>query len=428
MSLPSPLAPSTPKDSKRNWLILTLAVFAMPACADPPTPSVSTAADVAAETASVPDTASKSDVGAQPVPLCLTDQDCKASTVPCLVAFCDTLRVCNLKPATDVMTCNDGNACTKADQCAAGACKGTAVDCDDGSECTLDHCLPATGCAHDNLVKPCDTKQVCAQSACQSGKCIVVNDKPCDDANACTFDSCSPVAGCQHAVIGGIACDDNDGCTKNDACKFGKCKGVGKSCDDGGVCTTDSCDAKSNCVYVPSTKPCNDGDKCTSGDACAGGKCGGTPKVCKDASECTLDFCNNLTGFCDIKAAVDVTACEDGNACTSGDSCADIVCKPGATKTCDDGSPCTLDACDPLTGACVAAPSDDGAVCGKDNLCLTNGVCKAGTCAGDNKICDDKNPCTQDLCDPASGLCTQSQLVNGAPCGDGKACQAGVCL
>ncbi|MBM4343969.1 MAG: hypothetical protein FJ100_11425 [Deltaproteobacteria bacterium] len=389
---------------------------------------MSSASDAKAETAVLPDSATASDAGIAPVPLCVSDQDCKPSTVPCLVAYCDALQVCNLKAATDVMTCNDGNACTKNDQCAVGVCKGTAVDCADGSDCTLDHCLPATGCAHDNLVKPCNTNDPCVQSACQSGKCIVVNDKPCDDGNPCTADSCSAGSGCKYAVVGGFACDDNDGCTKNDTCKFGKCKGVGKSCDDGDLCTTDGCDAKSNCVHTPSTKACNDGDKCTTADACAGGKCSGTPKACADGSACTLDFCNSLTGFCDIKAAADVTACDDGNACTAGDTCADIICKPGASKGCDDGSPCTLDACDPLTGICLATPADDGAPCGKDNQCLSNGLCKAGACVGDLKVCDDKNPCTQDLCDPSSGLCTQSQLNDGLKCGDGKTCQAGVCL
>jgi len=45
---------------------------------------------------------------------------------------------------------------------------------------------------------------------------------------------------------------------------------------------------------------------------------------------------------------------------------------------CDDGALCTVDTCDPATGACDFAPV----------------------------VCDDGNDCTYDTCDPASGRCT----------------------
>ncbi|MSQ82472.1 MAG: hypothetical protein EXR77_06065 [Myxococcales bacterium] len=377
---------------------------------------------------SLADGGTATDTGAAVVPICTSTSDCPVSKVACLEAFCDSHQVCNLRPVVDVMSCDDKNECTKGDQCVGGACKGAEVQCDDANECTSDNCLPAKGCDHDNLVKVCNTKDLCQLRACQSGVCTTINDKPCDDNNTCTSDSCSQTAGCQFAIAAGASCDDNDGCTKNDACKFGKCKGVGKSCDDGNPCTEDGCDAKSNCVQTNSSKSCNDGDKCTMSDACKGGKCGGSPKPCADSSVCTADFCNNLTGLCDIAAAADVTACDDGNGCTVGDKCLEIVCKGGEAKSCDDGSPCTMDNCDPVAGTCTSAPIGEGSACGAGNQCLTNGSCKAGVCTGDLKACDDKNPCTQDLCDPASGVCTQSQLIDGTPCVTGKTCQAGVCL
>lgn len=42
---------------------------------------------------------------------------------------------------------------------------------------------------------------------------------------------------------------------------------AGKSCDDGNVCTTDSC-AAGGCSHGANTQPCDDGDACTAGDTC----------------------------------------------------------------------------------------------------------------------------------------------------------------
>src|SRR5439155_462928 len=54
-----------------------------------------------------------------------------------------------------------------------------------------------------------------------------------------------------------------------------------RSCDDGNVCTTDSCDPATGCVHAPNTVPCDDGSACTTNDTCSGGTCvGGPPLVC----------------------------------------------------------------------------------------------------------------------------------------------------
>jgi hypothetical protein len=46
--------------------------------------------------------------------------------------------------------CEDGDACTASDVCAAGVCvSGSARGCDDGDACTIDACDPVTGCLHD---------------------------------------------------------------------------------------------------------------------------------------------------------------------------------------------------------------------------------------------------------------------------------------
>ncbi|MBM4346088.1 MAG: hypothetical protein FJ100_22170, partial [Deltaproteobacteria bacterium] len=48
--------------------------------------------------------------------------------------------------ATTGKACEDGSACTSADGCEAGVCKGAPVVCDDKLPCTLDSCDSTTGC------------------------------------------------------------------------------------------------------------------------------------------------------------------------------------------------------------------------------------------------------------------------------------------
>jgi sugar lactone lactonase YvrE len=101
-----------------------------------------------------------------------------------------------------------------------------------------------------------------------------------------------------------------------------------------------------------------------------------------------------------------------------------------AAKLCNDGNPCTQDACDAKLG-CIAPALPDGATCTDGSGCTTADTCKAGTCTGVALACDDGKPCTDDGCDPATGACVTA--ANTAPCTDGDACttadtcQGGVC-
>jgi hypothetical protein len=56
--------------------------------------------------------------------------------------------------------------------------------------------------------------------------------------------------------------------------------------------------------------------------------------------------------------------------CTGGGLCED--------PTCDDGNACTVDACDPATGGCIGTPVVDGIPCPIG----MNGMCVEGRCAG----------------------------------------------
>jgi hypothetical protein len=90
-------------------------------------------------------------------------------------------------------------------------------------------------------------------------------------------------------------------------------------------------------------------------------------------------------------------------------SCTTTVTVP--TGTCDDGNPCTDDACVPASG-CVHTTNT--APCNDHNTCTTADACSLGTCVGGQPLnCDDQNPGTADSCDPASGC------IHAANDGDG---------
>jgi len=96
--------------------------------------------------------------------------------------------------------------------------------------------------------------------------------------------------------------------------------------------------------------------------------------------------------------------CEDLDPCRQGGRCEDGACVPGLPLDCDDGDPCTEDACDPFTGECAALPAAG----------------QAGCCGGPAD-CDDGDPCTGDACQdgacsfvfPDGDICVTHRFVLG---------------
>ena len=330
---------------------------------------------------------------------------------PCTTDSCDPAKGC--MHADNSAPCNDGDACTVADTCYAGACSGNPLSCDDANPCTTDSCNGKTGCdfvantAQCNDGDPCTTGDACAGGVC-GGKSL-----GCDDGNPCTADSCDGKGACTHTAKAG-GCDDGDPCTTGDACAGGVCGGKALACDDGNLCTTDSCDAKGGCAYLANTAGCDDGNPCTAGDACAGGSCGGKAVSCDDGDLCTVDACGP-TGCLHM---------------------ADPACAPGCTSDaqCDDGDACTVDSCG-AAGECAHAASPACAPepkCASDAECDDGNPCTTSWCIPDwgcrtraiKGHCDDGNACTyKDLC--WAGQCTGRKVK----CGRGKTCEpeVGVC-
>ena len=220
--------------------------------------------------------------------LCEKDEDCAPLEDG---DFCNGLLMCD--PQAAPSTC-------KLDESTVVQCsipEGLAV------ECNVSVCIPETGVCAVALANeealcddgdPCTSGEFCISGACAGGQVV-----PCDDGNLCTDDSCDPLTGCIHAD-------------------------TSLSCDDGNLCTDDGCDPLSGCTYVDNTQPCDDGDPCTADHACSGGNCvGGQTLSCDDGDLCSMGSCDPDAGGC-----VYVCAAENpGNPCCGEGLCDDVpVC------------------------------------------------------------------------------------------------------
>ncbi len=379
---------------------------------------------------------------------------------PCTVDACDPATgACATTPEADGAPCDDWNPCTSSDACQAGICVGTGNTCQctsdgdcavledgdlcngtfkcAGNTCVLDAntvvacnpagdtacqqtaCDPATGqcvptAAPDGA--PCDDQDACSQEdQCAGGLCIGVA-LDCDDLNECTYDACSLADGCTHTA-NSAACDDQDPCTANDQCANGTCAGEAM-CDDANPCTDDYCDAVLGCAWIPLEGACDDGDACTTGDTCTEGLCvPGQALECDDADSCTSDGC--VAGACSNVTLPLGSPCDDDDSCTEADTCTADGCVGDPGIVCDDGNPCTLDAC--TDGACTATPLADASPCDAGDPCAVTSACTEGECLTvQAKDCDDGNECTQDLC--AQGVCDHPPVADGTLCGSGETC------
>lgn len=142
---------------------------------------------------------------------------------------------------------------------------------------------------------------------------------------------------------------------------------------------------------------------------------------CDDGNPCTADACDTSTGQCTHTPTSGGT-CNDNNACTSGDHCVNGACS-GSPVNCDDANPCTDDACNTATG-CVH--TNNTAACSDGNACTVNDVCAGGVCVpGAARVCNDGNPCTADSCNPATGcVFTNDDTVC---CAGNHQCRNGAC-
>jgi len=191
-------------------------------------------------------------------------------------------------------------------------------------------------------------------------------------------------------------CTDANKCTGNDQCVAGVCVGsafdVGLICNDGNLCTTDSCVPALGCQSIPNTLPCAD-----------------------DGVECTQSVCNN--GACTHPLEDEGASCDDDDACTINEQCSNGACVGQPYAGCNDDLACTTDSCN---GGGPTPTCNNDFIAGNcliENKCYAQGQASAS------------NPCK--ICDTATSNHAWSNAPNGTDCGyfDFQAgwCEAGFC-
>lgn len=208
---------------------------------------------------------------------CSVAGQCPAGPNQCVVAACDA-GVCALANSTD--SCDDGSMCTENDTCAAGACTGTPIVCDDGNECTTDLCAPETGCVVQLTTDPCDDGDACTDmDACSNGSCVG-QAIACDDQDVCTIDACDADLGCISEPDPGCCTSDGD-CAADEICDMASNDCV----PDGGVTSAGGDGSGDATAGDDGTPPPGDGTGGGGGDAAdadggggsTGGDAGGAP-------------------------------------------------------------------------------------------------------------------------------------------------------
>jgi hypothetical protein len=240
---------------------------------------------------------------------------------PCTKDSCDASRgTCAHTAAPDGTACDDATVCNGREVCASGTCtKGVAPSCNDQSACTTDSCDPVAGCRYAPLTDgtSCADANLCnGAETCRAGVCAVGSTPSCDDKNPCTTDACAPATGCTHAAVAdATSCADNNPCNGVETCRAGTCAaGTPPSCDDKNVCTIDSC-APAGCQHVPlpdeTLRP--DGTVCNGIEVCYRGVLyQGAPLACDDGNVCTTDSCDPVAGCQHAAVPTQPEICGDG--------------------------------------------------------------------------------------------------------------------
>ncbi len=374
--------------------------------------------------------------------------------------LCDIVTgLCNTNTPIDPATYNSTD-----NQCFVSSCpingRGpiqTAVQCNDGSECTIDSCVNATGCLFVN--RTCSDNNLCTFDRCNStfpGGCQFDDNSTACPADRCNIGLCNATSGC-YTVSNATNCDLGNKCKVYSCDPVLGCQAVDRVCSDGNNCRNWTCDSQSGCSYTNIT--CNDNNQCTD-DSCSSDpsstafECVNTfnPSIC---ATCAFTPCSNVVTKCQQAVCIDQltsiscsdprvpdpvrcqnaitfetparycfvvdtsSRCLDGNACTN-DRCDDVLGCVNDPVVCPTSN-CTLTNCDPLAG-CQSVPK----VC-NDNLACTTDLCDnatVGGCVFTPVDCNDSNACTTELCSESVGGCVFTNIS----CADGDVCTDDTCV
>ncbi len=182
----------------------------------------------------------------------------------------------------------NGSACIRSSQCRSGVCS-LGVCCD--RECTDSPCTACSAArgrpesAHGtcgDTSAACDDSNACTlNDHCAAGQCQPGEPKECPAADQCSAasvcDSATGICGDREPLPMGTPCDDSNACTLDDYCLFGTCVASGTI-----QCAAYECKSPLGNGCMPATGECRynnreDGLACTDADGktsvCKSGEC-----------------------------------------------------------------------------------------------------------------------------------------------------------
>ncbi len=323
---------------------------------------------------------------------CSTDADCTK-----LGFYCGISGNCTARKGL-------GDACQGTQQCHSGFCAdGVCCNSACDGECSgcnepgfAGACSPRPDNTYCNDGLACTTGETC-----DSGKCTNPSPLDCSDYDTACSDA--------------ICDEDAGGCTNkipaNKCLIEGKCYNHGQAvwsacqlCDsDHPITATDAAEGAD----------CDDSNMCTIDDTCVDGECTGNALVCTDELDCTDDLCNPETGLCQFVRKPEWCII-DGNCVMQGKN--------------PSGPDATCLSCIPYLDSGMWSAINEGMPCDDQSECTVSSACTAGACVATCLLCDDGDPCTDDVC-VGDLACDHPPAADQTPCdSDGDECTQDVCL
>jgi len=157
--------------------------------------------------------------------------------------------------------CGDGTCDSNESSFTCSQDCGSPVICGDGTcdpsevfSCTAD-CGPPSFCDTAGDGAPCGNINACEGNFCQGGQCVqqLFNGAPCGTINTCEQNICGG-GQCVQSFSDGAQCGTQNACESN-VCLAGSCNQEFIFCDDGDICTIDSCDPSLGCQTEPDPDP-----------------------------------------------------------------------------------------------------------------------------------------------------------------------------
>ncbi|MBI3767683.1 MAG: fibronectin type III domain-containing protein [Deltaproteobacteria bacterium] len=133
----------------------------------------------------------------------LSQEIALGSINPCTIDRCTSPISCDIHPAADGSSCDDGLFCNGIAVCQGGVCtNGPAPNCSDGVACTVDHC--------DDVLARC---MHVAQSGCCQTDADCLDTDACTGGERCITGTCVSIAAiCPASLCAAAFCDPQSGC------------------------------------------------------------------------------------------------------------------------------------------------------------------------------------------------------------------------